>query len=211
MQKKHYQKMMMNNTLIKLILLLLINFTLSLSVAAKVDNKVNLLYTDSVSIKYEQKSLVFPTPPADANRLFYVQRSANINTLIYDINIDKKTGKPDIGLPVHPYWIRYNEHSQKEELNYIQRKFAYGLISTPLGNDKYDIRFVSYKKFPLTLMKGADGKYHIFAFAEQKQMELNYVFIKIEGGSFWLPNVVYVELRGTDPATGKEVTTRFKP
>jgi hypothetical protein len=40
---------------------------------------------------------------------------------------------------------------------------------------------------------------------------LNYVFIKIEGGSFWLPNVIYVELKGTDPVTGKEITERFKP
>jgi hypothetical protein len=37
------------------------------------------------------------------------------------------------------------------------------------------------------------------------------VFIKIEGGSFWLPNVIYVELKGIDPATGKEITERFKP
>jgi hypothetical protein len=60
-------------------------------------------------------------------------------------------------------------------------------------------------------MKANDGKYHIFATIEQKQMMLNRVFVKIEGGSFWLPNVVYVELRGTDQTTGREIIQRFKP
>jgi hypothetical protein len=60
-------------------------------------------------------------------------------------------------------------------------------------------------------MKGGDGKYHIFASIAQKQVILNRIFVKIEGGSFWLPNVLYVELKGTDPETGKEIVDRFKP
>jgi hypothetical protein len=60
-------------------------------------------------------------------------------------------------------------------------------------------------------MKANDGKYHIFANFEQKQMILNRIFIKIEGGSFWLPNIIYVELRGTDQLTGREIIHRFKP
>ena len=60
-------------------------------------------------------------------------------------------------------------------------------------------------------MKAGDGKYHIFATVNQKQLMLNRIFIKIEGGSFWLPNVVYVELKGTESSTGREITERFKP
>ena len=213
MRKKHCQKMKMNNFPIKytvLILVLFISFTLPLNASVSFYGSGNAVKNDSVRKKHD-KTLVYPTPPADASRLFYIQRTPNINTLIYDLNVDKKTGKPDTETPVHAYWIRYNEKGQKEELSYIQRKFAYGLTSKPLGDDKYDIRFVSYKKFPLTLMKAADGKYHIFASVAQKQIMLNYVFIKIEGGSFWLPNVIYVELKGIDPATGKEITERFKP
>ncbi|AMR32632.1 CDP-alcohol phosphatidyltransferase [Mucilaginibacter sp. PAMC 26640] len=165
---------------------------------------------DSAGKKLIRK-LTFPVPPASVERLFYIQRMPNTNTLIYELNVDEKTGKPNVDEPVHPYWIRYNEKGQKEELSYIQRKFAYGLVQKPMGDDKYDIRFVSYKKFPLTLMKGADGKYHIFATVARKPMALRYIFIQIEGGSFWLPNVVYVEMKGTDPATGKEFTERFKP
>ncbi|MEO8886875.1 MAG: DUF4833 domain-containing protein [Mucilaginibacter sp.] len=152
----------------------------------------------------------FPVLPDNISRLFYVQRSPNINTIVYELNAGKN-GQLDPENPVHVYWIRYGEQGQKEELSYIQRKFAYGLTSKQTGNEQYDIRFVSYKKFPLTLMKANDGKYHIFATINQKQMALSRVFIKIEGGSFWLPNVTYVELKGTDPSTGREIIERFKP
>jgi hypothetical protein len=201
------------NTLLKLstVLFLIVNTTV-LSASVKINDYRHTANLDSSGSKKKKGAeLIFPVPPRDENRLFYVQRDPNINTLIYDVNMDKRTGKPDEDNPVHAYWIRYSDKGQKEELSYIQRKFAYGLVTKPLGNDRYDIRFVSYKKFPLTLMKAADGKYHIFATVSQKQMMLNKVFIKIEGGSFWLPNIIFVEMKGTDPVTGKEITERFKP
>lgn len=154
---------------------------------------------------------VFPVPPTNPNRLFYLQRTSNTNTIVYDVNIDPKTGKPDTDKPVIVYWLLYTDKGQRSEMTYIQRKFAYGVNANQLGGDKYDIRIVSNKKIPLTLMRGADGKYHIFASIAQKLLMLNKIFINIEGGSLWLPNVVYVEMKGTDPATGKEITERFKP
>ncbi|MFD1255637.1 DUF4833 domain-containing protein [Mucilaginibacter terrae] len=165
---------------------------------------------DTVKNLYRLPGNPNPPLPASVNRLFYVQRTPNANTIIYELNLSSDE-KPDAETPVHAYWIRYNEKGQKEELSYIQRKFAYGITSKPLGNGKYDIRFVSYKKFPLTLMKGTDGKYHIFATISQRQFIVNQIFVKIEGGSFWVPNVRFVEFKGTDAATGKEVTERFKP
>ncbi len=157
-----------------------------------------------------KKKINFPTLPANISHLFYVQRDPNTNTIVYELNTGAN-GELNAEEPVHVYWIKYNEHGQHEELNFIQRKFAYGLTQKALGNGKYDIRFVSYKKFALTLMKSADGKYHIYATIAQKQAILNRIFVKIEGGSFWLPNVVYVELKGTDTATGQEIVDRFKP
>lgn len=152
----------------------------------------------------------YPVPPVNSGSLFYLQRTSNSNTIVYDLNINS-AGKPDEDSPIKAYWLRYAEKGQKQDLNYIQRKFAYGLTAKSLNNGAYDIRFVSYKKFPLTLMKAADGKYHIFALIAQKQVILNRIFVKIEGGSFWLPNVVYVELKGTDPVTGREIVEHFKP
>jgi hypothetical protein len=93
----------------------------------------------------------------------------------------------------------------------IQRKFAFGVDAKQLDDEKYDIRILSYKKIPLTLMKGTDGKYHIFVTILNKQAILNRIFVRIDGGAVWSPNVKYMELKGTDIVTGKVIAERLKP
>jgi len=50
----------------------------------------------------------------------------------------------------------------------------------------------------------------VFATIDKKQVILNRIFIRVNGGSFWKPNIEYVELKGSDPATGAEVVERMK-
>lgn len=153
----------------------------------------------------------FPVPVGNPNQLFYLQRTSNTNTIVCELNLDSK-GKPDEESPVHVFWIRYTEGGIRKELNYIQRVFAYGIKSQPEGNGSYRLHFVSYKKNTFLLMLSPrDNKYHVYATINQKQALLNRVFIKIDGGSFWSPNVIYMEMKGIDVATGKEVVERIKP
>jgi hypothetical protein len=203
----------MIKTALKLLLVLFVIFALfGVNTAVHAVKSRRAIQTDTTKVRTDENGKPYPTPPPNVNRLFYLQRSPNINALSYDINIDQKTGKLDEDSPLHIYWLRYAEgHGETSELTFIQRKFAYGINSKPLGNDRYDIRIMSYKKFPLTLMKATDGKYHIFATVAKKQIVLQKIFIQIDGGSMWSPNVIFVEMKGEDPATGKEVTERFKP
>ncbi|MBT1704481.1 DUF4833 domain-containing protein [Chryseosolibacter indicus] len=146
----------------------------------------------------------------DEQTLFYMQRTPNHNTIMYDLNIEN--GKIDSDEPVHVYWIRYGEKGQKEELSYIQRHYAYGLKTKKISDNKYELRFVSYKKLPFYIEKSArDNRYHIQVALDGKAVEVKRVFLQIEGGSFWLPNVVCAEVKGVDPVTGKEVIQLFKP
>jgi hypothetical protein len=150
----------------------------------------------------------FPVPTGNPKQLFYLQRTANTNTIICELNYnDNVLDKVE---PIHVYWIRYTDKGQKEELNFIQKKFAYGIKSTLLSPDKYELNFVSYKKFPMLLMKGANNKYNVYGTINQKQAIINRIFVKINGGSFWSPNVEYVEIKGVDPSNGKEVMERRK-
>ena len=153
----------------------------------------------------------FPIPMGNPKQLFYLQRTTNKNTIVCELNLNSK-GQPDEENPVSVFWIRYAENGAKKELNYIQRAFAYGIKSHPQGNGTYKLNFVSYKKQALFLMPSLkDNKYHVFATINKKQAILNRLFIKIDGGSFWAPNIVYMELKGTDLATGNEVMERLKP
>jgi len=152
----------------------------------------------------------FPVPPTNSNQLFYLQRTSNKNTIVYDLNI--KNGTLDEDNPVHVYWIRYSDQGQRQELSYIQRTFAYGIKATALANNAgYEMHFVSYKKYPLYLVKSAvDNKYRVYTTVNAKKVVLNRIFIKLNGGSFWSPKVEYVEIKGVDPVNGKEVTDRLK-
>ena len=154
--------------------------------------------------------LKFPTPKGFANQLFYLQRDPNLNTLIYELNIDKD-GVLDKDEPVIGYWVRYGEGGKKQDMSYVQKKFAYGVNSKELGKDHFEIRFVSHKKLPLYLIRSeTDKKFHIYVTINNKKIQLERVFVRIEGGSFWLPNVRYVELRGFNAESNAVITERMK-
>nr|WP_199158688.1 DUF4833 domain-containing protein [Pedobacter sp. ASV2] len=144
--------------------------------------------------------LTFPTPKDISNQLFYLQRDPNTNTIICQLNVDKH-GEVNTEQPVNVFWMRYGDKGEKKELGYIQRKFAYGILSKSLGNGQFELRFTSHKNLPMYLNKsGADKKYHVFVTVNNKKMQLERIFLRIEGGTFWFPNVKYVELKGYDAA-----------
>jgi hypothetical protein len=139
--------------------------------------------------------------------LFYLQRDPNTNTLIYALNL-KENGNIDADSPIQVYWIRYGEKGQKKDLGYIQRKFAYGIDTKALGGDKYEFHFVSHKKLSFYLQRSNDKSYHASVTINNRTIKVNRLFVRIQGGSFWLPNVKYAEVEGIDEATGKAVVER---
>jgi hypothetical protein len=155
----------------------------------------------------------FPVPPSNDKILFYLQRTTNTNTIVYELNTEKD-GSINKEEPIHAYWIRYMEDGRMAELNYIQRKFAYGLNHTLLDEAKqiYKLNFVSYEKKDIKLAYSArDKRYHAYLQVGQKNIELNRIYVRVEGGSFWLPNVPYIEIQGRDAATGQYVKEKIKP
>lgn len=152
----------------------------------------------------------FPTPQVTSNQLFYLQRDPNTNTIVYELNLDKE-GDIVKKEPVKAYWIRYTEKGKKVDLNYIQRKFAYGIQSKDLGDNYYELRFVAHKQLPMYLLKSPDDKkYHVYVTVNNKKLQLQRIFLRIEGGSFWLPNVKYVELKGINTANKVQTVERIK-
>jgi hypothetical protein len=155
-----------------------------------------------------QRDTRYPTPSGNSNQLFFMQRDPNINTLIYELNF--KNGVLNEDEPVHVFWIRYAEKGQHDDLNYIQRNFAYGIKSKMISKENFEIHFVSYKKKTMYLKKSTDNKFYVFTDINKKQAILKQVFIRVNGGSFWVPNIEYVELKGIDPNSGMEVVERLK-
>lgn len=153
----------------------------------------------------------FPVPQNVEHLLFYIQRDPNTNTICYTLNVDK-SGKLVLSNPINAFWIRYPEGGIRKDLNFIQRKFAYGINTKNVGDGSYDVRSVAYNKLPMRLKKDEKGVYRVFADINKKESILERIFIRIgDGGTFWHPDVKYIELKGTEVGTGKKVLERFKP
>ena len=154
------------------------------------------------------QEMVFPVPSGNSKQLFYLQRTHNLNTIVYELNY--KNGMVDKENPVRGFWIRYQERGQREELSFIQRKFAYGLKSIKISDNQYELSFVSYKKYKMYLRQGADKKFWVYTDINQKPAILNHIFIKINGGSIWSPNIEYIEITGFEPNSRSVVKERLK-
>ena len=55
----------------------------------------------------------------------------------------------------------------------------------------------------------SDQKYHVFVNVNQEKIQVEKIFVRIEGGSFCLPNVKYAEVTGIDTSSNKTITERM--
>jgi hypothetical protein len=154
----------------------------------------------------------YPRPPLPSENLFYIQRSGNYNTIVYDANLtqDKKF---DAKKPVNIYWIRYTHGGAKEDLTFIQRNLAYGVTAKRLGDNYYEFHLVSYAKKKFILYLDAAGNPCAKLEVNGKQIVIRKIFISIEESSRWTlaPKIEYVEFYGSDPYNGKDLYEKFYP
>ena len=167
------------------------------------------LLASSLALAGPQPTINFPVPTGIAHELFYLQRDPNTNTVIYQLNVNG-AGQLDEDEPINIFWLRYGEQGQRKELNFIQRKFAYGISTKKLAADKYVLKFAAYDKVPLYLLKSStDNAFHVYATVNNQQIELQRIFLRIEGGTFWVPNVKYIELKGLNTTTHQPTAVRL--
>lgn len=146
----------------------------------------------------------------DCNLLFFLQCDPDANTLVYELNYIS-AGKLHPDNPIKASWVRYGQDQKFRELSSIEKKFAYGIQSKPIGNEEYEIRLVAYKKMPLYLKKSeADNKYYMYIKDEGKNLLLKRVFVRVNKGNFWFPKVHYIDLITTNSATGMEILKRIR-
>lgn len=160
---------------------------------------------------FDKKVAVDKLPvPNEEKQLFYLQRDPDENTIIYQLNmVDNEV---DAEEPVNVYWIRYAEGGTRKGLNFVQRTMAYGISHKVLGNGDFELRLAAYKGLPLRLSYCDKSKmYRVFASINNREAILDRIFVRIEGGSMFNPDIAYFELSGRDRATLARVTQRIQP
>lgn len=142
--------------------------------------------------------------------LFKIERSKDANEIFYDINLEK-TGTLSITEPIYPYWRRQTEGGEIKPLTWIQQHYAYGLEYIYSSENYAKFHFVSYKKRDFVLKKDSSGDFKVFTQLNNKEVEVNRIFIQIDGGTFWFPKISKVELHTNDPVTNKNIVEIIKP
>lgn len=143
----------------------------------------------------------FPVPPYSKKSLFYIHRSPNPNTVIYEVNLtDKNVIDPKN--PVKVYWIRYGEKGQHRELNYIERTFAYGVKAEPIDSKLYNVEFNADKDKSFLVSVDERGQALATMVISGKRAKLTKIFVQVAEEGWW-PKIAYVEFFGVDIETNR--------
>jgi hypothetical protein len=128
--------------------------------------------------------------------LFYIQRNQNINTVIYETNL-MAGNVLNLNDPIKISWVHFDDNGEKtiQELNYIQKKLAYGYHHKAISNELIEFRFVSYSQMVFYLAKDKYNKFRVFTKFGNSRMEISHIYIYAEDlGVF--PQVKFVEFFG---------------
>ncbi len=139
-----------------------------------------------------------------ADRLFYVSRNLNRNIIVYDLRL--KNGELDLDEPLHVYW--YNQEKNPvttNELNFIQRKMAYGYSVTKKGNDEVNVKLKAYSKREVRIHKH-EGKWIARVVINGKDCILTEIYAHCPSKT----SCDYIELRGNSLSDGSVQKERIK-
>lgn len=181
-------------------LILLLSITSALSVKAQ-------------TLPAKDDKAGFPKPTGIKNMLFYIQRTLNTNTIIYELNTDA-AGELNAKEPVKLYYINYANRGETEAVSGIQKKYAYGFDIKLIDAEKktYSFALNAFKSRTLYLTQSPKDKaFHVFCNIHNQLAMLSFVFVKMESDKIGFPHVRSIELIGKSVATGDDLSEVFKP
>ncbi len=157
-------------------------------------------------------TLILGSKPAISSKnldhLFSIERSTNRNVVRYDAALTDENGL-SWPSPVSAYWIM--ENGSRQELNFAEKKYAYGISSQEkVDREKLSFYLAALKGRSITVER-IEGSFRAVASIGGKQSVVERVHI--EAASTWLgvPKVVYLDVFGRDLRTNVPVKERIFP
>ncbi len=140
--------------------------------------------------------------------LFRIERSKNKNIVQYNACLLQNNNISDAN-PVEAYWVLAN--GQKEELNIVESKQAYGIESKEkLGENKFRILLAALKDRELIIQK-TKGGYKALVKINGTLSILERVYVNSEEQVIGLPKVHYIDLFGRILQTNQPIKERMTP
>jgi hypothetical protein len=151
-------------------------------------------------------SIGFKTSNEDYSHLylFKIQRSKDANEIYYEANI-KSNNKIQTDEPINIYWIKHENKGKKETLSHLQKKYAYGLNYSEISDTEAVFKFVSYKDREFTLKRNRWGAFKVFTNSKGSEIIVSRLYLQIEGGTLWFPQITRIDIYGFHSKTNKPV------
>jgi hypothetical protein len=151
----------------------------------------------------------FPQP-TDPNILFYVQRSASPNTVVYSARLDA-AGHIDRTQPIDVFWRRFTSGGRRVALTFLERMFVYGVnVHSAKPGASITANVVSYPKRPITVDLDRDGVPRASIQIGGRNAKLAYVYADVDETTT-IPSIRHVDLFGVDVANGRVLHELFTP
>ncbi len=148
----------------------------------------------------------YPAPKQTENRLFYLQRSTNTNTVIYDAQLNG--GHYNTNTPIDAYWLMYARNGEREELNFFEQQRAYGIKYEKVEQGTIQFYLKAYPKRKIKAVIN-NGQPQAFMVINQQLARLNKVFIQTRDNQGMFPAVKHIDLFGTNIKTNTPVFERI--
>jgi len=154
------------------------------------------------------RTTVFAASGGRASHLFFIERSKNKNLVQYDIRFTENGDLPN-ARPVNAYWIL--ENGRHEELNPIERKYAYGIArQEKVDRDRLKVVLAAFKGLEI-IVERLNDSFKAVVSINGRESILKKIYVKSEETRAGLPRVLYVELFGRNRETGLPVKERISP
>jgi hypothetical protein len=157
-----------------------------------------------VNLYVTQAQISYPVPQKTGKMLFYLQRSFNKNTIIFETEL-LADNKLNSERPVKMHWIRYKEDGRISELSFLQRKI-FGMRCTSMDDSKSSFLLINSRmsKLKIIVKKSSLGNYKAYLEINKLMTELERVFIKATNNSLGIPiSLEYIEVSGILPESGR--------
>jgi hypothetical protein len=141
--------------------------------------------------------------------LFKIERSKNANIVQYDVQM-KADGKLNPKKPVVAYWVRLARDGRKEDLKWVEKRFAYGFTTkydAKTNTATMDMAAKINRKIKVLEVK---GEYRAETTIDGRLAFLDKIFISSKGKGM-STKVKYMELFGKDVETGEDRYEKYKP
>ena len=152
------------------------------------------------------KDITIPTDQVDRDSfLFWIERSKNKNIVCYEAlkrnQCDEQYNDVEgYWLCIDPEFVKKNRKkgrmTDREGLNMIERKMAYGWNVTHPSKDCYELSLVSLPSMKLQIVTDSDGKPHAVAMINGHKCYLRRIYVMAKESWYGLPKVQYVEITG---------------